>query len=112
MTASSRSLGQPFGVSVTADRAGAIVALTGELDIVSADVLEREVKALRLARFDQIVVDLRHVEFVDSTGLRVLLGLRDHARREGHKLILIRGTREAQLIFEVTGTEMLFEWRS
>lgn len=111
MTAISRSSGQPFGISVTADRAGAVVALTGELDVVSADVLEREVRTLRLAGSDRIVVDLRHVEFLDSTGLQVLLSLHNTAKREGHQLILIRGPKQAQLIFELTGTETLFDWR-
>lgn len=111
MSAILRSSGQPFGISVTADPAAAVVALRGELDVVSADMLEREVRALRLAGCDRIVVDLREVEFVDSTGLRVLLDLHSSAERAGHRLILVRPPAHAHRIFEVTGTDMLFDWR-
>ena len=111
VAAISRSSGQPFDIRVTTDHADAVVALTGELDVVSADVLEREVRALRLAGFHRVVVDLRHVEFLDSTALQVLLRLHDRAQREGHELILVRGPGQTQRIFELTGTDMVFDWR-
>ena len=40
---------------------------------------------LTAAGFEQILLDLRHVEFIDSTGLQMLLGVRNDARRSGRR---------------------------
>lgn len=85
--------------------------LTGELDLASADVLEREVRRLRVAGFDRVVVDLRRVDFMDSTGLRLLISLRNTAKREGHRLLIVPGPRQVQRIFDLTATRGLFDWR-
>jgi len=111
MTASSSSLVQPFQADVVVGRDEVVVALAGELDLQSADVLEREVAALRAAGRDRIVIDLREVGFIDSTGLRVLLGLHRTAEHEGRLISLVRGPHPVQRIFELTATAQLFHWR-
>jgi len=105
------SAAQPFSVSVVPDRGEIVVVLTGELDLASADVLERDVRKLRLAGCDRVVVDLRQVEFMDSTGLRLLISLRNTAKREGHRLMVVPGPRQVQRIFDLTATRGLFDWR-
>jgi anti-sigma B factor antagonist len=111
MSAVQQSPYDPFSLSVLPDRAEVAVVPVGDLDLASADVLEREVRDLRRAGFDQVVVDLRRVGFVDSTGLRVLLSLRNDAKRTGQTLKVVPGCREVQRIFDVTGTRSLFDWR-
>ena len=111
MTASSTLLVQPFRADVVADRDEAVVALSGELDLQSVDVLEYEVVLLHAAGRDRIVIDLSRIEFIDSTGLRVLLGLHRAAEREGRRLSLVQGPRPVQRIFELTATAALFHWR-
>ncbi len=111
MTASLSSHSPYLGMHVLSDRREATVALEGELDLASADMLEREVRKLRLDGRDCVVVDLRNVEFMDSTGLRVLLSLRNAAKRAGQRLILVRGPRQVQRLFELTATGPLFDWR-
>ncbi len=111
MTPSPSSQAQSLEIHVVRDRQEATVALHGELDLVSADMLEGEVRKLHLAGFDRVVVDLRHVEFLDSTGLRVLLSLRNAAKRERHRLVLVPGPRQVQRLFELTATGPLFDWR-
>jgi anti-anti-sigma factor len=95
---------RPEGQTVT-------VAPSGDLDIASSDVLEDEVRALR-AQFAQMVIDLSQVAFMDSSGLRVLLTLRNDAARDGDRLELVPGPRHVQRIFELTATDKLFEWRA
>ena len=87
------------------------MAAVGELDLQSAGVLERAVARLRAGGHDRIVVDLRQVGFIDSTGLRVLLGLHRDAQREGRAISLVPGPRPVQRIFELTATHALFDWR-
>jgi len=111
VTASSSLLVQPFQADVVVGRDEVVVALAGELDLQSADVLEREVAALHAAGRDRVVIDLREVGFIDSTGLRVLIGLHRTAEHEGRLISLVPGPQPVQRIFELTATAQLFHWR-
>jgi anti-sigma B factor antagonist len=111
MTASTSLLAPPFRTEVVVGPDEAVVAMTGELDLQSAEVLEREVVALHAAGHDRIVVDLGEIAFIDSTGLRVLLGLHRASERAGRRLSLVRGPDPVHRIFELTATAALFHWR-
>ena len=100
-----------FSVSVDPARNEVVVVPAGELDLATADRVESEVAELRDAGFDTIVLDLRQVSFLDSSGLRILLTLRNTARRHAHRLVLVRGQERVQRVFELTATQGLFEWR-
>jgi anti-sigma B factor antagonist len=111
VSASTSSLVPPFRAEVVAAGDAVVVALSGELDLVSADVLEHEVAGLHAAGHDRVVVDLHRIEFIDSTGLRTLIGLHRTAERTGRRLSLVRGPRPVHRIFELTATAPLFDWR-
>jgi len=102
---------EQFSVGVVRDRDEVVVALTGELDLATADMLEHEVRELRHSGCDHVVVDLRQLDFMDSAGLRVLISLRNTAKCVGHRLILVPGPRQVQRIFDLTATRGLFDWR-
>ncbi len=102
---------QPFAVDVMLDRGEAVVTVAGELDLMSADLLWHETSKLLDARRERIVVDLRKVEFIDSTGLRVLVCLQKIAERQGRRITLVPGPQQVQRIFEITATRALFDWR-
>ena len=87
------------------------VAPVGELDLASADRLAEEVRQLMAAGATQIVLDLRQVDVIDSTGLRMLLSLRNDAKRNEQALTLVPPISAARRIFEITGTRGLFDWR-
>ena len=108
---SSSSLTQPFCVDVVPGSDEVVVEAVGELDLESAGLLEHEVRRLRADGHDRIVVDLHQVRFMDSTGLRVLIGLHRDAEREGRAISLVPGPRPVQRIFELTATHALFDWR-
>ena len=95
----------------TADSSEVVVTPTGELEMTTAPPLDDELRALRKRGCAHIVVDLRGVTFMDSAGLRVLLSLRNDARRDGFALTLVRGPREVHRVFELTATQGLFDWR-
>ena len=88
-----------------------VVVPAGELDLSCVDALDDQVRELRAAGFDRITVDLRRLTFIDSTGLRILLSLRNDAKRRRQSLTLIRGPRTVQRVFELTATGPLFDWR-
>jgi len=60
-------------------------------------------RELRDSGFDHLVVDLGEVAFLDSSGLRVLLGWDDTARKEGLDFELMPGPPPVQRLFDITG---------
>ena len=56
----------------------------------------------------ELVIDLRELDFLDSTGLRLLLQLHSDCRRDGCSLGLVPGGRAIRKLFAVTGTDAHF----
>jgi anti-anti-sigma factor len=94
-----------------ASEAGEVIAAPkGDLDLAVADDFERQIR--RLAGDGRVVViDLRGVAFLDSSGLRSLLTLRNDAKRNHHRLVLVPGPPAVQRVFHLTATRGLFDWR-
>jgi anti-sigma B factor antagonist len=78
------------------------LALHGELDISSAPRVEDELGRIEAARPRAIMLDLRGLEFMDSTGLRTIVGADARAREHGWRLTIVRGPDAVQRIFSVT----------
>ena len=78
------------------------VALVGELDISSAPKVEEEIERLEAAKPAVLVLDLRGLAFMDSTGLRLIVGADARAREQGRRLAIVRGPDVVQRIFRVT----------
>ncbi len=80
----------------------------GSLDVAAAPVLDAQLRELRDAGFRRLVVDLSGLAFMDSSGLRLLLGWNDEAGRDGFELAVVPGPPAVQRVFELTGaTELL-----
>ena len=78
------------------------VAPVGELDLATADKLREEIDGLRSAGFKRLILDLRPVRFIDSSGLRLVLEIDAAARSEGWSFSLIQGPPSVQRLFEIT----------
>jgi anti-sigma B factor antagonist len=76
----------------------------GTLDLATCPALQAEIAALREAGFKRLVLDLGGLEFMDSTGLRLMLTLDAEARQDGFTFALVRGNAAVQRVFELTGT--------
>jgi anti-anti-sigma factor len=101
-----------FTIDVVPDRERVTVVPRGDLDVGSAAALEYEVRELRQSGFDLLAVDLSQVSFIDSVALRVLISLRNDAKRDGHHLELMPGPPHVQRIFDITVTRGLFDWKA
>ena len=76
MPANTESLmqhGGPFRVDVHPERDVVRVVPVGELDLATADLLERELHELRDSGFDHVVLDMHALTFIDSSGIRVIV---------------------------------------
>jgi anti-sigma B factor antagonist len=81
---------------------------TGRLDGRSAPILEAEIERLCSSGITSLVLDLRELTYVDSTGVAVLAFRCKLCKRRGYDLRLIPGTRLMQRAFEAAGvTDLL-----
>ena len=98
--------GPGLRVDVLRSGATARVGLEGELDLATVEDLRA---ALRTCRGDEavrhIVVDLRRLTYLDSSGLTVLYHLHAASRADGFAVSLVRGPRPVQRIFEMAGLD-------
>lgn len=91
-------------LELTTETDGATVrlALTGELDIAGAARVERELERIEQKPPATIVLDLRQLAFMDSTGLRVIVAADGRAREQARRLVIVRGSATVQRIIEMT----------
>lgn len=92
-----------FEVEVRPHGPGAqIVAPAGELDISTAPRLRDALRALE-PRPETLIIDLRGLSFLDTSGLQLLLEERQSAERDGRRIVLVRGSDELHRLFELAG---------
>jgi anti-anti-sigma factor len=84
------------------------VVVQGELDIASSPDLRREAEAAIRGGPERIVIDLREVTFIDSSGISVLLRLRSRAIAQRVDMIVMRPTGAPDRVFEICGIEGIF----
>lgn len=91
-------------LELTTDMNGTTVrlALAGELDIASAERVERELERIELDAPATIVLDLRALTFLDSTGLRIIVAADARAREQARRLVVIQGPDAVQRILHMT----------
>ena len=87
-----------------------VVKLRGDLDLGSADDLRERLDGVALDGKLEIVVDLRDLAFLDSSGLRELIVASRSAATLGKRFALIAGRDEIQRVFKISGTAERFEW--
>jgi anti-anti-sigma factor len=86
------------------------IVLTGELDIASTQQFERQLEAAEAQDADDaLVVDLRGVEFVDSTGLRALISADERVRSRGRRMIVVRGPGAVERLLTITQLDQRLE---
>jgi anti-anti-sigma factor len=84
-----------------------VLELSGELDVVSAPVLERHLGEVLTEPHARIMLDLDELEFVDSAGISVLIKAKQDAEAGGRTLVLRRPTEKVHRVFAIVG---LADW--
>ena len=85
-----------------------VVAVRGEVDIATAPKLREKLVELASQGAQQVVVDLDGVEFLDSTGLGVLIGGMKRLRGLDGDLTLVCTQPRILKVFEITGLNRAF----
>jgi anti-sigma B factor antagonist len=79
-----------------------VLSLTGELDISSAGRVEKEISRAEERQPGALILDLSALEFMDSTGLRIVVSADARARERGGRFAVVRGPDAVQRIFRIT----------
>jgi anti-sigma B factor antagonist len=97
-----------FDITLTRTPGRATLTLVGELDIATTPRLNEYLSTLAHTHHGLIVIDLRQLTFLDSTGVRALVAADSYARRDGWSLAIVKGPPQVQRILELCGlTEVL-----
>ena len=78
-----------FSISSRRIERGILVALSGDVDLATASVVEDELKRAEPSE-DRVVLDLAQVSFMDSTGLRTVISADRRLRERGASLELVK----------------------
>ena len=87
-----------------------IVELSGELDISTAQEVDGELVRLDQERPPVIVLDLRALSFIDSTGLRSILAADARCRLYGGRLVIVPGPAGVHRVFRISLLDQRLEF--
>ncbi len=89
-------------IEIRAEAERVVVELSGELDLASAPTLQRALEGEELRNAPMIVLDLQKLQFLDSTGLRVLLSAHELSSGRGQAFAITRGSPQVQRLLSIT----------
>jgi anti-anti-sigma factor len=92
-----------FDLRVARNGRSVHLAPAGELDIATTPELEQALAEATADAVAEIVLDLRELTFMDSTGLRALAQANSRAGESGISLSIIRGPRQIERVLEISG---------
>ena len=94
-----------FLVETVRVEGGSVVSVRGELDISSAPAFKQALDGARASDACTLVVDLAGLEFIDSTGLRVLLAGKQRAAAGGGDLLIRNPRAQVRRLLELLSAE-------
>jgi anti-sigma B factor antagonist len=92
-----------FRVNVHREDSAVVLAISGELDLSSSPALEEEVAKAIGSDASIVIIDLRELEFIDSTGLGVLVKSNQRAIDEDREFALVKGGPQVERLLSLTG---------
>lgn len=95
-------------LSVTERNGFTILAVKGEIDVYTAPRLRERIVELANQGHYEVVIDLNGVDFLDSTGLGVLVGGLKRLRSHDGDLVLVCTQQRILRVFEITGLTKVF----
>ncbi len=92
---------ETFELSHQESDATVTVVMRGELDIAYVDSVEQQLTGLEQGK-EELVLDLRELQFLDSMGLRLILRADARAREQGRRMKILKGPEQVQRVFRLT----------
>ncbi len=94
---------EDFRVDVRNEERAIVFVVAGELDLATSPTLEQELNRPRDGDIDLVIVDLRDLRFMDSTGLHALVKAHKRARDAGRRFALVHGGGQVERLLNLTG---------
>jgi len=99
-------LEDPMEIRVERDGSTTIVRVSGSCDMRCHMELRERLLELEAGDAAHIVVDVSDLSFIDSVGLKVLIGAWKRARHGGHRFsVKLAGSGQVRKVFEATGVD-------
>src|SRR4051812_40051305 len=99
---------EPFAVVIERNGDTIVTRLSGDFDLLSKPRFDEEVKPLTAqARGGALVIDLRGLSFMDSTGINALLEIVAESRRDGFNLSVVNGGEPVRRVLTATGVDRI-----
>jgi anti-sigma B factor antagonist len=98
-----------LGIDVRRVDSHAVVDVKGEIDVYTAPKLRENLIELVSEGAYQVVVNLEGVDFLDSTGLGVLVGALKRVKAHDGSLSLVCTQEKILKIFKITGLTKVFD---
>jgi len=80
-----------------------VITLAGEFDVVCADSFKRRFAEATEDEPEGVVIDLRELTFIDSTGIRILWQAHQRSAQDGTRLSVIPGNGNVSRALRITG---------
>ncbi len=87
-----------------------LVTLVGSLDTAAAIEAEETLKPVTEVEGKDIVFECEQLEYIASSGLRILLDVLKKTKAKGHKVVLRNVNDDIKNVFKITGFINLFEF--
>ncbi|MBQ1683859.1 MAG: STAS domain-containing protein [Bacteroidales bacterium] len=87
-----------------------VAFLSGELDTAAAAEVEADLRPLLGSEGRDVVIDCTELEYIASSGLRILLGILKKVKADGGRVVLKNVNEVIRDVFELTGFIKLFEF--
>ena len=89
-----------------------VIRLSGELDLSACEAVDAELHRAEAGAAKRILLDVNALEFIDSSGLQVILRAKRRADRSGRRLRVTRGTGHVADMFRLTALDMTLPFAS
>ena len=83
--------------------------LIGDLDNTASSMAEKELAPLLECDDRDILLECRELDYISSSGLRILLNIYKNARRSGHRAFIRNLNEDVTEVFRIGGFLQLFE---
>ena len=93
----------PLDLDVQRSEERTLVTVSGELDAATASYLYGRLAELEMGGATNVVLDLARLNFMDSTGLGVIVTEHKRVQRVGGTLTIFSPSSPVRRLFEITG---------
>ena len=87
-----------------------IATLEGEMDTAAAMEAEKVLKPLYDSDGKEVVIDCTKLEYIASSGLRILLGILKGAKTKGSRVVMRGMNEDIKNVFKMTGFITVFDF--